>query len=624
MDADAISLLDIFERKARLEVPLFQRQYVWNRESQWEPLWEDIARKFTEQIDETTDSPAHFLGAMVLDQKHTSVNQVDRRQVIDGQQRLTTFQVFLAVFRDFAQSEGFADLATECDKFVLNTGKMADPGVEQFKVWPTQLDRKQFSDVMLSRSRAALLARYPETRQKWARHPDPRPGMVEAYLFFSDQLEGFLKGVGTEPPLRAEIPLEKRLDACFHALRSSLKVVAIGLGLEDDPQVIFETLNARGQPLLPADLMRNYIFLRASRQNEDQEALYERYWKPFDDDFWRATGERGRLTRPPSDLFMQYFVSSRRGVDISVKHLYVEYKYWIESEKPFPKVRDELEALARQGEDFKRLVSPPENDRLWPLSAFLRAFDLGTAYPFLLAVLDSMPTETEMDEISANLESFIVRRAISGLTTKNYNRVFLQLTRTLKGKRATPKLISDYLAAQLGPSVEWPTDDQFKTAWLSGPAYQNAGSARVLHVLRRLNEAYIGPKAESLRFEIPPSVEHLLPQDWLEYWPLRDGRTGMNWQELSSAPADDERAISTRKRDQLLQSMGNLTILSQPLNSSISNKPWSEKKEEILKASLLPINQLLHGLDSWDEDSILSRGEALYQKAINIWKRPPA
>src|SRR6266496_3847561 len=101
MEAHAVPLLGVFETKVRLEVPLFQRQYVWKEEQHWQPLWEDIARKFSDYLSGRKDAPIHFLGAMVLDQKQTPVTHVAKRQVIDGQQRLTTFQLFLAAFRDF-------------------------------------------------------------------------------------------------------------------------------------------------------------------------------------------------------------------------------------------------------------------------------------------------------------------------------------------------------------------------------------------------------------------------------------------------------------------------------------------------------------------------------------------
>lgn len=269
MDAHAVSLLAIFETKMRLEVPLFQRQYVWNQGHQWEPLWEDISRKFVEYLEGRKDAPVHFLGAMVLDQKQTPTTHVEKRQVIDGQQRLTTLQIFISAFRDFCREQKCNDLAKECDGFTLNRGMMADPAVDRFKVWPTQLDRAQFSDVVLSGSREELEKRHPRQWRKWARKPDVRPRMIEAYLFFYNQLSLFFLGTETEPALHSEMATPVRLEECFQALKNSLQVVTIDLKQGDDPQVIFETLNARGEPLLPADLLRNYIFLRAARANQD-------------------------------------------------------------------------------------------------------------------------------------------------------------------------------------------------------------------------------------------------------------------------------------------------------------------------------------------------------------------
>jgi hypothetical protein len=189
MKADAVTLLGIFEKKMRLEVPLFQRQYVWTKDLQWEPLWDDISRKFIDQIEGRLDSPVHFLGAMVLDQKQTPIAYVEKRQVIDGQQRLTTLQLLIAAFRDFCSENGSLDVAAELQGFVFNKGMMVDPEVERFKVWPTQADRQQFGDVMSSGSRDELEKRNPLVKRKYKRTDEPRPRMVEAYLYFRDQME---------------------------------------------------------------------------------------------------------------------------------------------------------------------------------------------------------------------------------------------------------------------------------------------------------------------------------------------------------------------------------------------------------------------------------------------------
>jgi uncharacterized protein with ParB-like and HNH nuclease domain len=174
--------------------------------------------------------------------------------------------------------------------------------------------------------------------------------------------------------LAADQPISVRVDECFQTLRNALMVVLIDLHKDDDPQVIFETLNARGEPLLPADLLKNYIFFRANRDKLDIEAVYKKYWSRFDDEFWREEVKQGRLNRPRSDLFMQHFLASRQGQDIPIKHLYVEYRHWLERTHPFPNVIDELATLARQGEHFRRIIAPQQGDIICDLCMFLEAF----------------------------------------------------------------------------------------------------------------------------------------------------------------------------------------------------------------------------------------------------------
>jgi hypothetical protein len=494
--------------------------------------------------------------------------------VIDGQQRLTTLQIFLAAFRDFCRENDCEELARECETFTANRGMMPDPAVEKFKVSPTNLDRDQFMDVVSSGSRTELEKRHPLVRRKYARQPDRRPLMVEAYLFFRDQLEEFFLGSEAEPPFAAEAPMASRLEECFQTLKNSLQVVVIDLDKEDDAQVIFETLNSRGEPLLPADLLRNYIFLRAARQGAPSEALYETYWTPFDEAFWRVVVKQGRLLRPRGDIFMQHFLASRQTVDIPIAHLYVEYKFWIERKRPFASIEEELATLARQGADFRRIIEPRQGDDLHSLATFLDAFDMRTVYPLLLALLDADLDAAQWTEVSTTLESYLLRRAVCGYTTKNYNRIFLSLTRSLRRDGMSAENVAQRLATQSGESVEWPTDAAFSEAWRTQHAYRMLDNAKIVYILRRLNETYYGGKTEAVAIQHPLTVEHILPQSWIENWPLSDGTKGMCYYELIDADEDDPRAIATRERNALLQTFGNLTILTFALNSSVSNSPW--------------------------------------------------
>ena len=619
MDAGAISLLDIFEKKMRLEIPMFQRQYVWREEHQWAPLWEDISRKFSEFIQGRRDAPVHFLGAMVLDQRLTKTGRVERRNVIDGQQRLTTLQIFLAAFRDFCRHEDLADFANECDSYILNSGRMAEPDVEKFKIWPTLADRKQFIDVITAGSRAELEKIYPLTKRPYARKYDPRPRMVEAYIFFYNQLRDFFIDGAEEELIGIEIPIAERLEECFEALKTALKIVAIDLDEKDDAQVIFETLNARGEPLLPADLLRNYIFLRAARQGELQEELYEQYWSEFDSSFWRHEVVQGRLKRPRSDLFIQHFLASKQARDIPIKHLFVEYKYWVERVNPFSNVESELKALARQRHDFRRLSDRNPSDSLDSLAEFLQVFDVSTVFPPLLAMLDMGAPDDEILNAARILESYILRRAVCGAETKAYNRVFMQLTRVIRREGATATVIFNHLNGLRNFTDEWPSDEIFSSAWLTGHAYHNLNNPRIVYILNALNTTYLTNKVEKLQFRGQLTVEHIMPKTWVKNWPLLDGSTGIPnpW----STDETDPRWIATQRRNSLLHTFGNLTIITGSLNSSLSNGSWREKRDSIRNNSLLPLNTQLTHCSEWNENSIEIRGRDLLSRALKIWPR---
>lgn len=620
MDVHKSSLLSVFDAKQRLEVPLFQRQYVWDEEQQWLPLWEDIERKFSDALSGRLDAPHHFLGAMVLDQKQTPTGHVVVRQVIDGQQRLTTLQIFLAAYRDFCKQENCKALADECDKFLFNAGMMADPEVDRFKVWPTQLDRTQFRNVIASGSREELLKRYPLVRRPYARKPEPRPRMVEAYLFFFEQLKQFFLGSEGESPAGAEFELATRVDECFQALRNALMVVVIDLQKDDDPQVIFETLNARGAPLLPADLLKNYIFFRASRAGLDVEASYEKYWARFDDEFWRQEVKQGRLVRPRSDLFMQHFLASHQGRDIPIKHLFVEYRHWLETTKPFSNVSEELATLAKQGDAFRRIIAPEKGDIIHRLCIFLEAYDIRTAYPLLLALLDAQLNASSWTAISNILESYLLRRSVCNLNTKNYNRIFLALTRSLRRDGFEPDRLRSLLLEQGGESSVWPDDAMFRNSWLNEAQYGPLNNPKLVHIFVRLNETFMSPKAEKISIDDKLTIEHIMPQSWISNWPLPDGSTGLDYAGLQLANGDS-RAIATVKRMGALQTLGNLTVLTTALNSAQSNLPWKQKRPEIKRHSLLPINQMLDDFPTWDEAAIEERAGLLFDRALKLWKR---
>ena len=146
------------------------------------------------------------------------------------------------------------------------------------------------------------------------------------------------------------------------------------------------------------------------------------------------------------------------------------------------------------------------------------------------------------------------------MNTKNYNRVFLSLTRSLRRGGITPENLAKQLITQSGEFVEWPSDVAFKDAWMTNLAYE-LGNAKLVHIFTRLNETFLSRKAEPLSFKEQPSIEHILPQGWIEHWPLADGSKGMEVFEMVEAGDDDLRAVATQTREEALQRL--LIALSQ-------------------------------------------------------------
>ncbi len=161
---------------------------------------------------------------------------------------------------------------------------------------------------------------------------------------------------------------------------------------------------------------------------------------------------------------------------------------------------------------------------------------------------------------------------------------------------------------------------------MTSHAYQVLNNAKLSHILKRLNDSLLTSLHEPISYDGPLTVEHLMPQNWIENWPLSDGSRGMTDAELWST--DPENATSTasasatKQRKTLVQTIGNLTLLTQPLNSAVSNSGWENKRQRILETSLLPINQRLHSAAIWDEVAIEMRGKELFETARKIWPRP--
>jgi len=292
-----------------LLVPLFQRPYVWNQADQWEPLWEDI-RNIAEDLFHDRFRRPHFLGAIVLEQVATKTGEIQKRLVIDGQQRLTTAQIVLEAFHDLCTEFGAQNPKKALAKMTRNDDPMADSTDEIFKLWPTTVDQEGYRLVMECRTPKEV-----HDHLEVKPHLADRP-IIRGYLYYSAVIREWIA--------HGTAGAEQRISSLIFALRDHMRFVVIDLGDEDDAQLIFETLNARGTPLLPTDLVKNFVFHRARVEKKELQPLYDKYWAPFDkrDDWWRRQIGRGHAQRARIDLFLQAFLTMRTREEVPVTHVY--------------------------------------------------------------------------------------------------------------------------------------------------------------------------------------------------------------------------------------------------------------------------------------------------------------
>lgn len=585
MEAHPRRLKSVFRSDLRLVVPLFQRPYVWDEEDQWAPLWEDILAAFDRRAG--VDTPPHFLGAIVLEQKRGALGSLEVREVIDGQQRLTTLQLFIAALRDTYMAANIKTrLFNHLRKALENDTDLAEEPEEQFKLYPTNRDRASYVSVMRG-----------EYRDKTS---DPSYRQIpRAYLYFRGQLEDLVSACGSEQEV------EDALDGLSEVALEHLELVVIDLDVEDNAQVIFETLNARGTALRASDLIKNALFrtLQDGAADDDIEDLYRTYWEPLESEQWQAEVRVGRLNRPRLDVFVGYFLTVLLQREVQSHQLFPQARTYFDGDKEMAGIF--LKEMSRYaavyaGIDDRSITSNAERA---PLDR-LEIVDTTTIMPVLLWLFANS-SGAQRERAITLLEAYLVRRAICRLTPKNYNRLFLELTRRLESAtEAADVVVERFLVGQRSDSGAWPTDAQVVQDMTRLQLYRLLKRDRLQRLLLAIENEMTTDRTEPVPPSKKISIEHLMPQAWHEHWPV-DPRDGGSQEE---------------RRDELVHTIGNLTLITQKLNASVSNGPWSVKRENLLKHSALTMNRSLPTV--WDHNEIEQRSLVLARVAVRMWPRP--
>lgn len=626
MDSRTFTVQQIYQDRRQYRVPFYQRPYVWNRDDQWGRLWEDIRDKADARLEGGKAVP-HFMGAVVLEpQKKAGLMGVERHHIIDGQQRLTTLQYVLTALIHTLRAAKHEKLLPLIEACLTNSNPetMEDEAIERFKLWPTFRDRKQYELAMKADSLDALRARFPASftqtgslRKIGVTHP---PALEAIVFFHESMLEWVLDKTESDAATRAM--------ALASAVLTDLSIVCISLGDDDDAQVIFETLNGHGAELHATDLIRNFIFMRAGTDADD---LYNNLWSQFEAPLWSELQSRGRLNRPRLEWFVQTAVQAQTGDEIDIGRLYAGYRRLVDATAGLGDAAAQLSMLNRYGEQYKALVTGAGAEPIAVFGRRMAVWDASPAHALALRVAVSMLTIDEQQEIFSCVESYLVRRAVCGLSRKNYNKVFAQQLKLLMEGELSAASFRAALSVSGGDASRWPGNEEFRRQWLDGAVFPGRlDAAKLRSVFHRLETAM---RSELSEERVPLSMEaldidHIMPQSWYSHWQLPDGSTVSMDEANAAAPLRfigeglEPKTLAIHRRQDAVPRIGNLTLVHYGVNRSLQNHAYDAKRKAMFEHSNLQLNRRLMQRDSWDEAAIFDRGEELAKIAMQIWPGP--
>ncbi|KAA6500669.1 DUF262 domain-containing protein [Helicobacter pylori] len=533
-----------------ISIPVYQRNYTWEEEN-CEKLLQDI-------VSISQNKKTHFMGSityilhLVDDEK--SLRQLQEFVIIDGQQRVTTIMLLLKAIETKIQNEG---IKKEIDGLLNLSG-------QRLRLKPIKSDKEAFDLVMQNRSHEIQGVSHIRNN----------------YRFFTKELENYLsKGY--------------RIEEIYGAFLR-LKIVAVGLELgEDDPQVVFESINATGVQLKGLDLIRNYLMM--GENSLRQKHLYETYWVPLEN--WLGEKDLNDFIKTYLRIYFEdRFKEGEREVYYALKAHHRD------------NFSDDIQGLMSDMREYGRIYQIfldrdhyflHRGDPQQLANLRLRIKDLvkikfGVAKPFVLRCARDFE-EGKLDyenfhEILQILTSYFVRRSVCGDSSPTLTRVLYSLYRQL-GENVSADALKRYLGKSVGQTA-FPNDDRIKAAFLVRNAYAtNYVCKFILLEIEKLSNAE-PPKEENLE------VEHFYPKTPTQEW------------------RDMVGDYFTFEQD-YLNNFGNLTLSGQ--NQKLGNKPYEAKIALMEQYSSLHLNDyFINNTHSWGIEEVKARSEYLADQFCQV------
>ena len=623
LDADFVTVDELFGGRVQFVIPVYQRHYVWNEEEQWKPLWQDIKDTIAinAKVELAHDRRSHFTGTIVIRHLPRKIGAVSQYEIIDGQQRLTTFQIILCAIADVCHTEGLEDNEGQVGEYLKNggllrhrhdRGSLRDPD-EAYKVLPTRADQDSFKAIVdcdVDRCQGTIR---------------------DAYFFFKNEIESYM----CMGDARSQMILLN--DSILH----NFGVAQILITTRADSEKIFESINARGRTINEFDHLRNNIFLKARVSAEDNtsaedkvQLLYDNHWQHFEDHYWTKRLGPDDEEMLLSERFVKHFLMAKLGKS-SIAHRDIFSIYEREYRTSLPKnqgVDLEFRELEKYSKVYRVILdceygtetcrefhSTQRMKLLAQRMRFYKVLKITSLFPFILYIINELKISyDELDKIFDVLESYTIRRLLaSSQGIQNYNVIFAAAIEHFGKTQLGSTALLDYLS-RLPQSNECPKNEAVHSALshCGGTRISALLTRYILYRIELTKAASYDTVKGPLRFGEPLTLEHVMPIKWQRYWPLPDPQ--------NSRLADE--------RDRAKQSIGNLTLLTKKVNGDLGNLSFSNKQGPLLRHSDLEITKEivfksvkpLREREGWDVAQIRAREKELSECVCEeIWPFMP-
>jgi len=575
MKASETTLRELLEGTKQFQIPLFQRRYSWNK-TYWITLWEDLINIYDGGVE-----GGYFVGTVVTQSTPGTAHGISPFIVIDGQQRLTTFTLLLAVVRNLFKLSEDENSADEINQlYLVNKFKKDD---DFYKLLPTQRDRSIYKEIIDATNNTDVTNKDDEESSN----------IMQAFNFFTKQIDTAIKNKEIE------------IDKLKHIILDRLILVSITSDDRDNPYLIFESLNNKGLDLTQSDLIRNYIFMQFPQS--EREEIYKNSWLLLEKKFKDNNQGSGKELDGLTQFF--WFYLRKNGNSIAEKEIYKQMRTEFDNSNGKHHKLNELIKFSSYYERMRFHDKEPDPKLRKYFQAFWR-LDFKTCNVFLFNIFELYDCQRisidEFQEILCLLESYFIRRLFTGISTMALSKIFDNLYGELK---LLPKETGNIIVRKLRLTLKeytgnkiFPVDEDFKLAVINQNIYKPAKVDRVKFIFERLEEYMVNQTKEEFIIKSSKlTVEHIMPQKLSPAWEKELG---------------EEHSVAHQK---WLHTLANLTLTAD--NPVLSNKVFSEKKK-LYQESKLNLNVYFDNFNSWNANTLEERANKLADIAVEIWPMP--